>query len=117
MAGGAPDQTVVQVNCQAIVTAAGVMHCIVMHVPEHRGGLNPTAYLVNLNGGEVLSPGNQVEIRWITDDDESVQNVDLLLSTDGGATFGTVLASAIPDTGSWLWTVPNVCAPQARIRR
>ncbi len=112
----APGKTVVQINCQAIVTAAGVMHCIVMHVPEHLGGLNPTAYLRNLNGGEILDPDDIIELEWITDDDESVSNVDILLSTDGGATFPTTIASMTADDGSFFWTVPDIFSDDAQIR-
>lgn len=111
-----PDKTVVPVDCQSIVSAAGVMHCIVMHVPKSRGGLNPTAYLKNLNGGEALVPGQQLSINWISDDDQGVSNVDLLLSTDGGATYPTVIASATADDGEYTWTVPNLYATQARVR-
>ncbi|MEM7198895.1 MAG: agmatine deiminase family protein [Planctomycetota bacterium] len=112
----APTKTVVQINCQGIVTAAGVMHCIMMHIPAHRGGLDPTAYLINLNGGQTLTPGQRVEITWITDDDVGVDSVDVLLSTDGGATFPTAIATGIPDTGALSWTVPDVCAGDARVR-
>ncbi|MGP1310809.1 MAG: agmatine deiminase family protein, partial [Phycisphaerales bacterium] len=102
-----PDKTIVQIPCQAIVTAAGVMHCIVMHMPAHLGGENPTALVRSPNGGEQFDPGEQVEIRWSTDDREGVANVDILLSTDGGANFSTVIASATTDDGSFLWTVPD----------
>jgi agmatine/peptidylarginine deiminase len=111
-----PTRTVVQVPCQAIVTAAGVMHCIVMHVPAHLGGTDPTAYLLNLNGGETLVPGNLQQIKWISDDDVAVNDVDLLLSTDGGLSYPTVIATGIPDSGSYWWTVPSICSGQARIR-
>lgn len=111
-----PSKTISQVNGQSIVTAAGVFHCIVMHVPAHRGGDNPTAYLRNPNGGESLNPGDSVDILWLSDDDQSVSNVDLLLSTDGGATFPTVIASQTADDGSFTWTVPDVFTTQARIR-
>lgn len=111
-----PGKTVVQVDCQSIVAAAGVMHCIVMHVPGPRGGLNPTAYLKNLNGGEVLIPGAQTSIQWISDDDQAVSNVDILLSTDGGATFPTLVAAATTDDGEFTWTVPNTFTLQGRIR-
>jgi hypothetical protein len=111
-----PQKTVLQIPCQPIVSAAGVMHCIVQHVPVHLGGQDPTAYLVNLNGGEVLTPGSNVEVRWISDDDEAVQSVDLLLSTDGGASFPTVVASGLPRLGAFNWTVPDVCSGTARLR-
>ena len=111
-----PGKTVIQVNCQAIVTAAGVMHCIVMHVPAHRGGLDPTAFVIDPRGGEVLLPGSVQESRWITDDDVGVTSVDLLLSTDGGVTFPIALAAGIPDTGTFSWTVPALCAGRAVLR-
>ncbi|HKQ46669.1 MAG TPA: agmatine deiminase family protein [Phycisphaerae bacterium] len=111
-----PGKTIIQVNCQAMVGLAGVMHCIVMHVPIHLGGANPTAYLENYRGGEVLTPGADIEINWITDDDVGVVNVDLLLSTDGGVNYDTTIASMTADDGSHLWTVPNICSQQARIK-
>ncbi len=111
-----PGKTIVQLNSQGIVTSAGVMHCIVMHVPAHLGGANPTAYLVNLRGGEVLSTGSNVTIRWISDDDVGTTTADILLSRDGGATWPTVIASAIPDNGSFAWTVPGPCSSKARLR-
>lgn len=42
-------------------------------------------------------------------------NVDILLSTDGGQTFGTVLAANTPNDGNQTITVPNVAAPFCRI--
>lgn len=111
-----PDHQVFQINCQNIVSLAGVMHCIVMHVPLHAGGQNPTAMLRTLRGGEVLTPAESFGIEWISDDDVDVVNVDLLLSTDGGATFPTVIASATPDDGSFTWTVPALSTATARVK-
>jgi len=111
-----PGKTLVQIPCQAIVTAAGVMHCIVMHMPRHLGGENPTALVRFPNGGEQLNPGDVAQIRWSTDDRDGVANVDLLLSTDGGATFPTVIASATADDGAYDWVVPNVGTSGAVVR-
>ncbi|TWT44904.1 Peptidylarginine deiminase precursor [Phycisphaerae bacterium RAS1] len=111
-----PGYDVQQINCQAIVSAAGIMHCIVMHVPAHLGGVNPTAYLKTLRGGEVLTPASSVEIRWISDDDVATANVDLLLSTNGGVSYDTVIASATADDGSLFWTVPDRYTPLGRIK-
>ena len=111
-----PDKTVVQVNCQSIIGSAGALHCIVMHVPEPPGGVNPTVYLKNLRGGEVLEPDEQVEIEWISDDDVAVQDVDILLSTDSGANFDTTIAEGTADDGSYIWTVPDIYTTHARLR-
>jgi len=111
-----PDHTIVQVDCDAIVTSAGVMHCICMHVPVNRNGANPGAFLLSLNGGETLEPGEMVAIEWLSDDDEGVQNVDILLSVNSGASFDTVIASATADDGSHTWTVPDLFSDQTRIR-
>ncbi|TVQ32239.1 MAG: hypothetical protein EA376_06205 [Phycisphaeraceae bacterium] len=112
----APDKTVVQVNGQAIVTASGVFHCIMMHMPAHLGGDNPTAYLRTPREFDTYNPGDNVLITWSTDDREGVQNVDLLLSLDGGATYGTTIATAIPDTGAFNWDVPDIYTARGRIQ-
>ncbi|MEC9374054.1 MAG: agmatine deiminase family protein, partial [Planctomycetota bacterium] len=111
-----PGKTIVQINCQGIVSAAGVMHCIVMHLPANLGGENPTAYVRSLNNGEELDPGDPVTIRWSTDDDEGVSNVDILLSRDGGATYPMVIASATADDGVFNWIAPDLYTTEARIR-
>ncbi|MCP3905927.1 MAG: hypothetical protein GY715_20065 [Planctomycetes bacterium] len=111
-----PDHTVVPINCEAIVSSAGVMHCIVMHVPEPLGGANPTVYLQTLRGGESLEPGQIVDIEWITDDDVAVTDVDILLSTNGGASFDTTIVAGTVDDGAYAWTVPDVTTSAARLR-
>ncbi|HLA55801.1 MAG TPA: zinc-dependent metalloprotease family protein [Flavobacterium sp.] len=42
-------------------------------------------------------------------------NVNILLSTDGGVTFGTVLSANTPNDGSQSITVPSTAAPYCRI--
>ncbi|MGD9562711.1 MAG: carboxypeptidase regulatory-like domain-containing protein [Pyrinomonadaceae bacterium] len=43
-------------------------------------------------------------------------NVTIELSTDGGATFPTVIASNIVNSGTFAWTVPNMPTSTARVR-
>jgi len=45
----------------------------------------------------------------------SCTNVDILLSTDGGLTYPTTLASNVPNNGSAVVTIPNVSTTTARI--
>lgn len=117
-----PDKTIVQINCDSIISLAGAIHCIVMHVPVHHGlpgangGLAPTAYLHAPNGGQAFTNGDITSIRWISDDDVGVANVDLLLSVDGGATYPYVIASAMADSGAYTWTVPPMNTTHARVR-
>jgi len=111
-----PGKIVRQINCEQMVASAGVMHCICMHIPPPVNGVNPSAYLRNVRGGEVLSPGQLVTINWISDDDNLVTSVDLRLSVDGGATYPISIASNIADNGSKTWVVPNIAAGQARVR-
>jgi len=115
-AGAMPDKTIIQVNGQPIVGSAGVLHCIVMHIPTARGSGSPTAYLKNLRGGESLMGGDLVEIRWISDDDASVTSVDLQLSNNGGASYPTTIVAGTAPDGSYLWTVPPISTSAARIR-
>jgi agmatine/peptidylarginine deiminase len=124
-----PSYTVFQINADAIIPSAGAFHCIVQHVPIEKGlagvngGLAPVAYLRGPNNSPTVQAGQQLALQWITDDDApvaasgGVQTVDLLLSTDGGATFPTTIASGQPALGSFNWTVPaGINTSQARIR-
>lgn len=45
----------------------------------------------------------------------NTQFVNILLSLDGGQTFGTTLAQNVPNNGSYTFTVPNITAQSARI--
>lgn len=110
-----PGKTIVEINCQAIVTAAGVMHCISKHVPANLNGAVPTAYLRSTNDGTARTPGDVVEIAWSADDDVAVTRVDLELSLDLGQTWSAITSSTQRD-GSFAWTVPDVFASEALVR-
>ncbi|MEW7276999.1 fibronectin type III domain-containing protein [Aquimarina sp. 2201CG1-2-11] len=59
----------------------------------------------------IWTPGSNQNITWnvagTTGNGINAATVDILLSTDGGNTFGTTLASNVPNDGSHQITVPN----------
>lgn len=62
--------------------------------------------------------GTSETITWTVNGTTSLAgstNVDILLSTDGGLTFPTVLAAAVPNNGSAIITVPNVAFVNCRV--
>ncbi|MEL6796250.1 MAG: agmatine deiminase family protein [Planctomycetota bacterium] len=109
-----PSKTIIQVDCDAIVTASGVMHCIVMHVPENSAGADPVAWLIEPAGG-VYDPGETADITWRTDDDNEVVDVDLLFQARPSEAFQPI-AENIADTGLFAWTVPDVNTQSGVVR-
>ncbi|HWS28062.1 MAG TPA: hypothetical protein VN259_15985, partial [Xanthomonadales bacterium] len=69
---------------------------------------------VQPNGG-TLTAGTNVNITW-TNPPSFSRNVTIELSTDGGTTFPTTIASNVANTGTRSWTVPNQPTTQGRIR-
>ncbi|HVP57193.1 MAG TPA: T9SS type A sorting domain-containing protein, partial [bacterium] len=76
----------------------------------------PTVTVASPNGGEVLQVGDPDTIRWVAFDDIAVDSVSILLSTDGGATFPTVLAHGEANDSSYVWTVAGPPSTNCRIR-
>lgn len=112
-----PGKTIVQINCQALVTAAGVMHCIVMHVPAPANGDAPGVYMTSQNDGPVIDPGDLVMTSWLYDSLDGVTDADLLLSTDGGSTFPTTIGTGFDaSAGSFGWNAPDVGSTDAVLR-
>lgn len=118
---GTSDKTIVQVPCDALATAAGVMHCIVMHVPAAPGatgvnGQKPTAHIASLRTPAVLTPGQTIPIEWLTDDDKNIGTLDIHFSANDGALFPLAVATGISDSGTRNWTVPSIPTTKGRLR-
>lgn len=111
-----PGKTIRQIPSQSIVTYAGVLHCIVMHVPAPSGGDAPAPWLTTLNDGPTLEPGALVDFSWLVDDSDAT-TADFLLSTDGGKTFPTVMIAGMDaGAGSYYWPVPDLATSEAVVR-
>ncbi len=110
-----PGKTVVQINSDALAVLAGVMHCIVMHVPVNKNGQNPGVYVRTLNSFQSLNAGAIIDARWSSDADVGVSNVDVELSFDDGATW-SVIAPATAADGQQSIVTPDVHTRYARLR-
>jgi hypothetical protein len=67
-------------------------------------------------GGESWAGGSVHDITWTATDNAAVTAVDLALSTDGGASFPTAIATGIANSGTFAWTLPGLVSTQARVR-
>jgi hypothetical protein len=76
----------------------------------------PTLALTSPVGGEIWPVGTTRTITWTASDPSGMGSVDLLLSIDGGASYPNTIASGIPNTGSYVWTVGPGATTQARVR-
>ncbi|MBD3236110.1 MAG: hypothetical protein GF330_05360, partial [Candidatus Eisenbacteria bacterium] len=65
----------------------------------------PTVSVLAPQAGDRWWPGSEVTIAWEASDNQGVTGIDILLSRDGGATFPEVLATDLPNDGSFEWIV------------
>jgi competence protein ComEC len=76
----------------------------------------PVVIVTEPNGGEIWAIASPQVITWTATDNVGVTAVDLAYSTDGGATYGNVIATGIANSGSYNWTVPAAATITARVR-
>ena len=79
---------------------------------------NPTVSFIAPMGGENFTAGSNLSISWMSSDNVGVVAQDLSLSTDGGTTFTTTLATGLPSsTQSFNFAIPMALeTSQARLR-
>lgn len=111
----APDAEIVPINSYDIIWAAGAIHCIVKQVPRYTNPA-PAAHVISPDGGELFTWDETVDLQWAAIDDVNVTSVDLLCSTDGGATFPHLIASGEPNDGHYAWTVQEPTSNDAFVR-
>ncbi len=67
--------------------------------------------------GATLAGGSSVPVTWAVNNTQGLApTVKISLSTDGGASFGTVLAAATANDGSETLAMPNVTASDVRLK-
>jgi C1A family cysteine protease len=100
----------------SIVEAAVDDFKIVACEPAVADVLDPEVTVLAPNGGEVCMYNTNYEVQWNAADNLGVVSVDILLSTDGGATFQDTIATGEANDGSYIWPVPDMDSKTARIK-
>lgn len=76
----------------------------------------PTVTVTAPNGGETLTIGDLAVLTWTDGDNVGVTCVDVLLSTAGAGGPFTALASCVPDSGHFSWTVTGPTTNDAFVK-
>jgi hypothetical protein len=76
----------------------------------------PTVNVLSPNGGESWYIGETHDLIWTASDNRLIPNPIVIgLSADNGSSY-SALASSQTNSGSYLWTVPSMSAPHAKIK-
>jgi FG-GAP repeat len=88
--------------------------------PRPGGDPGPQPVTVHLSSPaerEQLIAGKPMSVNWSVSAVEQVKNFELRMSTDGGASFPTLIASGLAaNQTSYVWTVPELCASHAHLQ-
>jgi len=76
----------------------------------------PTVAVISPNGGEMWDLGSSHDITWTAQDDKGVVSVDILLSTNGGVSYGHTVATGEPNDGTYSWLVDGLPTDQTRVK-
>jgi hypothetical protein len=79
-------------------------------------GEAPTVTVTAPNGGEVWDIDVAYDITWTASDNIGVTSIDILLSTDGGATYPHTIATGEVNDGVYSWLVDVGATTQARVK-
>lgn len=74
---------------------------------------NQTIKLVSPNGGATYDAGSALSIAWTQQG--RIDLVNILYSTDGGSSW-TAIANGMRNTGSYVWTLPQIASSAARVK-
>jgi immune inhibitor A len=77
---------------------------------------DPVVTVTQPNGGELWHIDSFFDITWLATDNVGVTSIDILLSTDGGATYPRTLASGETNDGVFSWQVDEPPTTLARIK-
>jgi hypothetical protein len=82
----------------------------------HTDVIAPAVAVVSPNGGNSLLIGASTNLDWTASDDVTLTTVDLELSRNGVDGPWETIASDLPNSGSYVWTVTGPTTLDARLR-
>lgn len=97
------------------VVEAGVDDFFLTSFPLISDNQAPVVSVVTPNGGESVGIGSVLDIDWNQSDDIGVVHAQILLSTNGGASFDQVIAAGAMN-GSFSWTVDASAGTTNRVK-
>lgn len=81
--------------------------------------VSPTVKVTSPDGGEMWEGGSTHDITWTatsSDPAGTITKVDILLSTDGGATYPITLISGLTNNGSYSWMIGDPKSPNMKVK-
>jgi len=76
----------------------------------------PVVTVTQPDGGETWLMNSFHDITWTATDDVGVTSIDILLSTDGGGSYGQTIATGEANDGTYSWLVDVAPTTQARVK-
>jgi hypothetical protein len=76
----------------------------------------PVVTLTSLQGGQHLNPGDNVDITWTATDNLGVDSVNVYFAPQGPAYGWNLIGEALPNNGTFSWTVPAISSDSARVQ-
>ncbi|MFH1313222.1 MAG: C25 family cysteine peptidase, partial [Candidatus Eisenbacteria bacterium] len=83
---------------------------------EIADGTDPNVTVTEPNGGETWAIDSFFDITWSASDNVGVTTVDILLSSDGGATYPHTIATGETNDGVFAWQVDASATTEARVK-
>ncbi|MEM4325847.1 MAG: WD40 repeat domain-containing protein, partial [Candidatus Pacearchaeota archaeon] len=74
---------------------------------------NKNIILIFPNGGEIFRAGSQQQIQWSS---SNITNIKIEYTTDNGSSWSLIANNIPANSGSLIWTVPNLSSSNCRIK-
>jgi agmatine deiminase len=101
-----PRVEIVPIQCNAIIPAAGAIHCIIKQVPRHTAP-TPSVYVTSPRDGDLWIAGTTRRVTWAASDSNNatIPTFTLSYSTNGGVTWTEIATTT--NSNSYDWAIPS----------